>query len=94
VSEALTLARRAYFDALDDHSKAVGFLGLLILGIQPPRRPFAVPQLDLTRHPWGTSKRCASTDRSNADRHALSVLVGYLDAMPEAEEGSIGDARN
>ena len=29
VSEALTLAGREYFDALDNHSKAVGFLGLL-----------------------------------------------------------------
>ena len=29
VSEAFTLAQQEYFDALDDHSKAVGFLGLL-----------------------------------------------------------------
>jgi len=29
LNEALTLAAQEYFDALDNHSKAVGFLGLL-----------------------------------------------------------------
>jgi len=40
VSEALTLARQEYRDALDDHSKVISFFGL-----QDPRNPAATESI-------------------------------------------------